>query len=132
MLLDELGSYLETAHPAAVTVGTNLFLGLMPTEPATAAALLDYEGGGWIQSQDDDGAETAQARVQLLTRAPGYEASRDLCTTLMKTLHRINNETIGAAFYQRVVAISPPFQLDRDDNGRVLFAVNFEVTKELE
>lgn len=131
MLLDEIGAYLETEHSGVVVVGTNMFLGYLPGEPDSCSALLDYEGQELLASQNDDGAETEQPMLQLIVRESTYLAAATLCRTLTKTLLRIKNQTIGSTFYQRIKANQSPFQLDRDGNDRVMFAVNFSVTKEM-
>lgn len=125
--MSELGTYLA-ANGGGVVVGTSLFYGTMPSAPATCASFVEYEGTGFVRRQG--GARCERARMQVLYRAETYTAGLAAIRTIMSVLDGIVNATLGSTFYQRVEALQPPFFLERDDNDRFVFAVNFQVTRE--
>jgi hypothetical protein len=131
MLLNDLAYLLETEN-GSVTRATNLFAGQLPVEPVSCAALMDYEGMDLLARQNDSEQETERPRVQLVVRAATYAGARDLCWSLWKSLARIVNREVNGTWYQRVMPLQSPFLMDHDESNRVLFACNFEVTKEVE
>lgn len=132
MVLSDLGVYLQGL--ALATPGTDLFYGLMPTEPEVCCALVEYGGEPPMRNQSEGaagvGAQTGERpRIQLLCRAATYETGRSTIQAIWQALDGVVNQTINGTFYVRVAAQQSPFLLERDDNGRCVFAANFAVTK---
>lgn len=130
-LLDDLGTYLD-AQVGALTLGTNLFLGRLPDAPDTAVALFEYAGAPPVNVMGSDAPPILeQPRIQVLSRASSYSASRSQAITVWLVLEGILNETISGTLYQRVEAVQSAFPLERDTHERSVFAQNFQVIHNL-
>jgi hypothetical protein len=132
-ILDDIGAYMVTnVTDTTLTLGTNLFLGRMPTDPDTCVAI--YETGG-NDPTDVFGANSAppieNAGVMCHTRAAAYSDCQSLAVDIMKTLSKVINETLTSTYYYKVEPIQSPFSLDRDDQDRMVFSCNFSVAKAL-
>lgn len=128
-------SVIQTAGLA--TFGTDMFAGVLPPNPVECCALVEYGGEPPMRNQTDGAAHSSaqggeRPRFQLLLRSADYETGRNLIQQMWSALDGIVNVTIGGIFYQRVASIQSPFLLERDDNDRWIFAVNFAATKEVE
>jgi hypothetical protein len=116
------------------TLEADLFLGTLPSNPTLCCALAEYAGEPPLRTQNEGHAHSSaqggeRPRVQLLCRATDYEAGRSLIQSILGVLDAIVNQTILGTFYLKVAAVQPPFLLERDQNDRWIFAVNFAVTK---
>ena len=140
-VLDDLGAFMvANVTDTSLTLGTNLFLGRMPTDPDTCVAI--YETGG-TDPTDVFGSNSAppieNAGVMCHTRAAAYsdcqslavDIMKTLSKVIMKTLSKVINETLTSTYYYKVEPIQSPFGLDRDDQDRMVFSCNFSVAKAL-
>ena len=132
-VLDDIGAYMVTnVTDTTLTLGTNLFLGRMPTDPNTCVAI--YETGG-NDPTDVFGANTAppieNAGVMCHTRAAAYSDCQSLAVDIMKTLSKVINETLTSTYYYKVEPEQSPFGLERDEQERMVFSCNFTAVKAL-
>lgn len=129
MVLAELVTYLATQSIG--TAATDLFYGLMPESPDACVVLYEYGG---MPNEPDLGTPNTRLefpRVQVVTRGVknDYDGPRLKAQDVVTALTKIANQTLSGVSYKAVQAIQPPFFLRRDDNFRVEFACNFQVTK---
>ena len=128
MLLVELGTFLQTAGDG--TLGTDLFLGPLPDTPDVCTALYEYGG---FAPEGDIGAGGAIRyefpRVQVAVRHTSYATGRAKIDTVCDRLCGISNETLSGVYYVGAWPVQSPYLLDEDENGRWIFAVNFDVHK---
>lgn len=129
MVLEELATYMQANGIG--TLGTNLFVGTLPSTPDTCVGLQEYPGtqpayalGGGLQVLEFP-------RVQVMTRAKLYNVARDKADDVWRLLGAITGQTLSGVHHLRVQALSNPFELPPDDTNRKLFACNYVVTKEL-
>ena len=132
MLLPEIAQEIE--DNALATRGTDLFLGVLPPNPSSCCALVEYTGEEPLRTQNEGAAGLSaqgsiRPRVQLLCRASAYETGRSLIEQIWRALDVITNQELSGTFYQSVRAMQSPFLLDRDENDRYIFAANFAITK---
>lgn len=129
--LDDLGAYVDTN--TALTLGTDLFLSLMPDTPDNVVAL--YESTGGVVPVSTMGStnlpQIERPELQIIVRNTSYSTGRTLANTLWELLTAVSNTTIESTLYHRIESTSSPFVFDRDDSRRVLFSCNFNVMKEL-
>lgn len=132
MLLDDVGDYLSSGGLG--TVGTDIFKGWMPDAPPAAIAI--YETGG--RAPDHSMASTAGAavavewpRVQVVCRADSfdYDAARTKAHSVFKLLDGLPPRAINGVSYLWGAAVQSPFLLDRDADGRVSIACNYDIAK---
>ena len=130
--LDDMGAYLAAASIPAqdLTLGTNLFLGRRPDDPASCVAI--YETGGRAPELTL-GTSTLPAvetrGLQVIARAAAYADSEAICTDVFEALCLIDNETISGTRYLLATPQQSPFALDRDSQDRMLHVVNFRIQR---
>jgi len=122
-VLREIGAYLATKSIG--TVGTDIFLGLMPDQPDNCIALFEYAG-----SPPDLHWEGEYPGLQVRVRNKGYAAARTKIGEVMDKLHGLHEQTLSGTRYLLIKARGSPEVLKRDANNRVELFVNFEIIKE--
>jgi hypothetical protein len=122
-LLTEIGAYLATKSIG--TVGTDIFLGLMPDQPDNCIALFEYAG-----SPPDLHWAGEYPGLQVRVRNKSYAAGRAKIGEIVKELHGLHEQTLSGTRYLLIRARGSPEVLKRDANNRVELFVNFEMIKE--
>ncbi len=122
-MLSDIGNYLQAQGIG--TLGTNIFLGLMPDEPANCIALFEYAG-----SPPDLHWNGEYPGLQVRVRNKSYAAARTKIGEVMEKLHGLHEQTLSGTRYLLIKARGSPEVLKRDNNNRVELFVNFEIIKE--
>ena len=148
-MLREIGAYLATKGIG--TVGTDIFLGLMPDQPDNCIALFEYAG-----SPPDLHWNGEYPGLQVRVRNKSYAAARTKIGDIVKELHGLYEQTLSGeeetsngeedpmegngkeeepvpatgTRYLLIKAKGSPEILKRDANNRVELFVNFEIIKE--
>jgi hypothetical protein len=122
-VLREIGAYLATKSIG--TVGTDIFLGLMPDQPDDCIALYEYAG-----SPPDLHWNGEYPGLQVRVRNKSYAAGRTKISEVMAALHGLHEQTLSDTRYLLIKARGSPEILKRDNNNRVELFVNFEIIKE--
>ena len=122
-MLSDIGNYLQVQGIG--TLGTNIFLGLMPDQPDNCVALFEYAG-----SPPDLHWEGEYPGLQVRVRNKGYAAARTKIGEVMEKLHGLHEQTLSGTRYLLIKARGSPEVLKRDNNNRVELFVNFEIIKE--
>lgn len=122
-MLSEIGAYLATKSIG--TVGTDIFLGLMPDQPDNCVALYEYAG-----SPPDLHWNGEYPGLQVRVRNKSYAAARTKIGEVMEKLHGLHEQTLSDTRYLLIKARGSPEVLKRDNNNRVELFVNFEIIKE--
>lgn len=128
-VLTDLGDRLTSQSVA--TQGTDLFLGVLPSTPDACTALL-LTGGGPASRAMSAGPGTAlveRPHVQCITRASRPDDALKRAQDVWFALDHLGAVTINGVAYLHVEALQSPFELGRDEAGRFIFAVNFEVVR---
>lgn len=152
-MLTEISAYLATQDIG--TVGTDIFLGLLPDQPDNCIALFEYAG-----SPPDLHWNGEYPGLQVRVRGTSYAAARAKIGDVMGALHGLYEQVLpgtkteggggeegsdgngGAAGngdeapagtrYLLIRARGSPEVLRRDASDRVEFVLNFEIIKERE
>ena len=122
-MLSEIGAYLATKSIG--TVGTDIFLGLMPDQPDNCVALYEYAG-----SPPDLHWNGEYPGLQVRVRNKSYAAARTKIGEVMEKLHGLHEQTLSDTRYLLIKARGSPEVLKRDNNNRIEVFVNFEIIKE--
>ena len=146
-MLKEIGTYLQAQGIG--TLGTNIFLGLMPDEPDNCIALFEYAG-----SPPDLHWNGEYPGLQVRVRGTSYAAARSKIGDIVKKLHGLYEQILSdegepegigdegegngeeeptpviGTRYLLIKAKGSPEILKRDANNRVELFVNFEIIKE--
>ncbi len=153
MMLKEIGTYLATKSIG--TVGTDIFLGLMPDQPDNCIALFEYAG-----NPPDLHWNGEYPGLEVRVRNTSYAAARTKIREIMDELHGLYEQTlpveeepvngevenggeeelgepepqtepeVTGTRYLLIKAKGSPEILKRDENNRVELFVNFEIIKE--
>jgi len=143
-VLTEISAYLATQDIG--TVGTDIFLGLMPDKPDSCVALFEYAG-----SPPDLHWDGEYPGLQVRVRGTGYAAARAKIGDVMDALHGLHEKVLpgevdakgdnddngeppeppaSGTRYLLIKARGSPEVLKRDASDRVEFVINFEIIKE--
>jgi hypothetical protein len=122
-VLREIGAYLATKSIG--TVGTDIFLGLMPDQPDNCIALFEYAG-----SPPDLHWNGEYPGLQVRVRNKSYAAARTKIGEVMDILHGLHEQTLSGTRYLLIKARGSPEILKRDASNRVELVLNFEIIKE--
>jgi hypothetical protein len=122
-LLEDLATALQTAGVG--TVGTNLFMGLLPSEPNNAVALFETSGLPPVYTHHGLKPSYERPAIQILVRHQDYAAGR---ATIQQAYDALCNLTQFLA----IQPVQAPFALARDEHNRPRFAVNFTLMTRVE
>jgi len=122
-VLKEIGTYLATKSIG--TVGTDIFLGLMPDQPDNCVTLFEYAG-----SPPDLHWAGEYPGLQVRVRNKSYAAARSKIGEVIEKLHGLHEQTLSGTRYLLIRARGSPEVLKRDASNRVELFVNFEIIKE--
>lgn len=130
MILEALADRLTSASVA--TVGTNLFLGMMPDSPDLCVALFEYAGAPPLEVLRDNDATLERPGIQVLVRAGrnDYPIARDLTNTIRNTLTGITDEEISGVRFLRVSALSAVNSTGTDEKDRPQFTLSMQAVAE--
>jgi hypothetical protein len=130
MILEALADRLTSASIA--TVGTNLFIGLMPDSPDLCIALYEYAGSPPLEVLQDNSATLERPGIQVLVRAGrnDYPVGRDLTNTIRNTLTGITDEEISGVRFLRVSALSAVNATGTDEKDRPQFTLSMQAVAE--
>jgi hypothetical protein len=131
-LLDEVGTYIGT-NVSGLTLGTNLFLGMMPDTPAICAAIYNTTSDAPYFTMNGSTTEPSleNPRVMLYLRHSSYSTGEALMYTTWKKMTEVSDDTLSSVNYLRLQALGSPEFLERDENFNVIFSANFQAMKAL-
>ena len=128
-ILVDLGGYIDTNF-AGLTLGTNLFYGMMPEAPDNCVALFENGGVSPVFTQGSTKTiKIERPQFQFLVRNTSYETGTALANSIYVFLTQVVNQSINGTQYLRVVAMSNPSVIERDSNKRVIFTCNFDIQR---
>lgn len=119
-LVEELGTFLDTAS-TRFTLGTNLYLQMLPDEPHTAASITEYPGAAPTQVFAGDLPAFENARVAITCRSTSSATARANAHAAWVAVQKIANESLSSVSWLRASPIQSPFLLKRDAQGRDVF-----------
>lgn len=130
-LLDDLAGFLAGYNAGALglTIGVNLFKGLLPNTAGTTVALFEYPGSepDYVMGAANPLPAVSHPRLQVLARDIAYSDGRSTVEQSVRALETIVNATINGTYYLRAARIQDPFLLHRDARRRTYFACNVDV-----
>jgi len=128
-MLEDLGGYLDE-QLASLTLGTNLFYGLLPETVDNCVAIYENAGAPPNFTMGSNNLPTLERpQLQVIVRNTSYSTGRTLSDSIYRVFTAIANQTINTNSYLRVESLGAPSVLERDSNRRVLFNFNFDVVR---
>lgn len=122
ILATELADYLAT-HSVG-TVGTDIFIGRQPATPNSCVTVI--ETGGQAPSGY---TPLSRPTVQVIVRDPSYETGRAKADAVFAALHQLANRDLGSHFIYFVLSIADIGYLERDENERHEWSMNFRMAR---
>ena len=107
------------------TFGTNLFIGKEPSTPINCVTIFDGVSSPPMLTFTK-GENYYYDAVQIRIRNVNYNTAYATANLIMTTLHGIGQETVNGTLYSVIQCVSGPVPLGWDDNGRIIFVLNFE------
>lgn len=125
-ILESVGTYLQTSGQG--TLGTSLFLSVMPESPDSVVAV--YENTGNTPYFTMGAAATAIDRplIQVICRAGrgDYPTARDKADSIRSLLGAVTQMTLSGLYVLRIEPQGSVIPMGDDENLRPLVSVNFE------
>ena len=125
-ILEAVGTYL--AANGHGTLGTNLFLAVMPDEPDVMTCV--YETGGGAPDQTMGSAAWAIDRptLQILCRAGrgDYPVARDEAASIRALLGAVTEQTLSGINVMRISPSGGILPIGEDPLGRPVVSINFD------
>lgn len=128
MLLEDIGSYLQANSIG--TLASDLFLGIMPSDPANCVTLYEYAGKPRVRKFGNTDILEAPG-LQIKVRNVSYALCRQKLEQIIVLMDGMNNVVLGSTKYLSIEANQGATPLGVDGNNRMVFTVNFSVLKEV-
>jgi len=122
-MLSDIGNYLQVQGIG--TLGTNIFLGMIPDKPDNCIVLFEYAG-----SPPDLHWNGEYPGLQVQVRSTSYPTARCTIGNIVNILHGMSEQKLNGIRFLLIQAQGNPEVLKRDDKGRVVLFVNFRIIKE--
>jgi hypothetical protein len=127
----DIAAMLVADTTLGLTIGSNLFVGRMPTTPQDVVVIRDSYGyppavtlGG-----KSEGSTYYYPSVQILIRDRDYRTGMELGQNIVTSLHGRAQETWNGALYSVIVCKNGPTHMMWDDNGLAHFTINFDLQR---
>ena len=115
------------------TIGTDLFRDHLPDTPDACTVVFSTSGGPSELRFGSENIKWERPHCAVWRREARYE--KDLARTnafaAYKAIAKIVAENVNGTFYHFAHALQAPFFLKDDSNERPIFAVNFELEKDV-
>ena len=125
---EDIKDMIEAESALALSLGTTLFLHREPTTPDDCVTIYDtpsYPPEMAYSKEYTYYHSAVQIRIRNLDSDVGMSLARDI----MDALHNRAQETWNAALYTVIQATGEPSLLAWDENGRVIFIINFNIQR---
>jgi hypothetical protein len=120
----------------ATAFGTDIYIDQLPApdEEDTGVVVGVFAGGGRssVGTFGSSGVDRERPSLQLRFRGLAYDSNspRAVAQTAFEGCHRVAT-TLSSTFYHTIRPLQSPFILEEDDAGRVTWAFNIAIEKEL-
>ncbi len=130
-VLDDLATHI--AANTSFVINTDLFKGSLPDTPDTCIILAEIIGDEPVETMGRSlgSINIERPTIQILSRGAknDYLTARTNAETVYRKVHNIVETDLSGTRYHLVEALQPPYNIDRDDNGRWLIGFNCNVWK---
>lgn len=125
-MVEDVGAYLDS-NSTRWAAGTSLFYNYLPSEPSRATSIIETGGIAPARAFGSTGPSWERARVQVACRSTSSATARADIDAAFVLLEAVDNETLTSNYFLRISAAQSPFLLERDAQGRPVFAFNADV-----
>lgn len=125
-MVEDVGAYLDS-NSTRWAAGTSLFYNFLPDTPNRAASIIETGGSAPARAFGSTGPSWEQGRVQVACRSTSSATARGDIDAAFVLLEAVQNQTLTSNVFLRISAVQSPFLMERDAQGRPVFACNFDV-----
>ena len=125
-MVEDVGAYLD-AQSTRWAAGTSLFYNYLPDTPNRAGSIIETGGVAPARAFGSTGPSWEQGRIHMVCRATSSATARADADAAWALLEGIQNQTLTSNVFLRVSAVQSVFLLERDAQGRPVFAANYDV-----
>lgn len=133
MMISEIVAYIVAQ--GAGTENVNLFKDFRPPTPHTCVTVTEYPGrtAADVWKFGQEGVQREYPRAQIVVRGEpnDYETPRLKAQALYLLVSKGGPSVMSGTQYYSITPLQPPFLLEKDGLNRYVFAVNFEMFKEV-
>ena len=124
-ILEAVGDYLQAQGQG--TLGTNLFLAMMPETPDACVCVYETSGLAPMMTMGSAAFAVDQPGLQVIVRGAraDYPGARDKALTVRGLLAAITETTISGVHVMRVSADGSLLPMGEDQNGCPMVSTNF-------
>jgi hypothetical protein len=126
MTADDLVNWMEAQNLG--TRGETLFVGQMPPSVDAGVIVREYLASRGVRTMS--GAVIEDVRVQIVSRAFGYETARQKAEDIYRACVSAYNQRLDGVVYLKIEPLQPPYALGEDETGRAQILFNVEVWKQ--
>lgn len=124
-VLEAVGDYLQAQGQG--TLGTNLFLAVMPESPDACVCVFETAGFAPQFTMGSAAMAVDQPGLQVICRAArgDYPGARDKADAIRRLLGAVLEQTISAVHIMRIAPDGGVLPMGEDENGCPMVSVNF-------
>ena len=128
-ILEAVGDYVDT-QVASLTMGTNLFLGMMPNSPDLCAVVFERVGNTPIEHLRDGGISVERLRIQVLVRGArdDYATPRDLSLQIKGVLQSVVDQSLSGVSVLRIQSDAWIGPMASESDDRPMFSAQYRAT----
>ena len=128
----DIATMLAGESSLGLTLATDLFYKYLPAEKENVVGsdivtVLDNGGGEPMLQLLKSASDYYFPSVNVQVRNIDYDAGYDVIFAIYQWLHGTSQVVINSTYYALIKAISEPQLLHKDENGRHVFVVNFDI-----
>jgi hypothetical protein len=125
-ILEAVGDYVDT-QVAALTMGANLFLGMMPNSPDLCVAVYEKVGNTPVEHLRDGGVSLERVRIQVLVRGArdDYVTPRDLSLQVRGVLQSVVDQSLSGISVMRIQSDAWIGPMASESDDRPMFSAQF-------
>lgn len=124
-MANDVAEYLE--DQTVGTVGTDIFVGMMPDTTNNCIAVYEYSG-----EPPENVGYVEHPRLSIKVRNATYSNGMGKARNILYKLHTLNNTTLESHTYLYVRAVGSINALGRDAENRAIFSIDFIASKIME
>lgn len=126
-ILEAVGTYLQSNNVG--TLGTNLFLAVMPEAPDACVAVYETQGVAPLMTMNNTAAWAIdRPGLQVVVRGArgDYPAARDKADQIRALLAKVTDQSLSGINVMRISPSGAVSPVGNDDNQRPMISVNFD------
>ena len=124
----DIKDILEADSSISLVYGTDLFVAQEPKTPKNTVTIFEGPSSApmlTFKKGENYYYDAVQVRIRNRKFTTGYA----LATSIRDVLHGYGQVTVNGTLYTVIYCSSGPAEMGYDDNGRIIFVMNFEIQR---